>query len=1153
MLQPWRIVSADTKYGEYAEYEVASVGDTSAVGPLYYPDKELMYDFDSNNVPNGVSTAGGSIAASDKYYIVQSTEGMSNAHSLKWDTAGVGSTLTFPTNGFRLSNDGFWGTGTLYHYSVGILREALADGVEVPQFSFVLNTDCGTFTYPIKLNCDGWNFLSQQIERDKMKSDCEVTSIVLKQTAGAECDVYIDNLIIAMGAEVRGIERGYIGEGIAQAEVDSKYPVHSLTQEEIDGFRVIENRVLPSVTPIEMLPADKMKEYKEFYESWNITFCEANKFANGLYPSYYYNTVPGTANSDGYGGTAHLLSTRAASFSKQFRNISKSYAAVKDEEQRAILGSYVVGLGRLALTYSNVPEPWYSGSGFAEGCYYGKEALESAGILNGLYQKLKRQYGIERLLYAEHSWGNESAEEMKATADDFINNYSSNLIVLLMAADSPEKARDFYRFQSFLDNVMYQFSPGTDGVFKPDGSLFHHGVNKYDYGWKDAFNNGLTLYPYYLSGTVYALADETMERIEMINDVRFKVADADGRVGTNDQISVIDSAGSMYLSKVTPFNPKYAAQWFYFGGMQDDGLKNVYESKGISKPDSPNTNVTLSYAATNVHRRDDWKIQTYGNNNLMFFNEYVRPAFIFYNLGGISLDINGECSAMQNTSNGSIDGRHGFDLAAGYNVNLAPGVTAPEIDPKLCEQPSHQTGSSEFVGGVSTKNGCGVFTNQFDLSQAENKSSYSNTGITEFKFKKSYFYFDDKVLCLGSNIGCSNENVTTGVMQEKADSSDEIVTQDGAISGEFSKTFSSNSSPWIIDNKNKAGYYFYPNQSYTVKNGEQSFVYGDDERNYSGNFAAVYINHKPERISAGNASYAYAILPKADAGRMSDFTHSQPIEIVRMDTKAHIARDTELGMTGYVIFDSNVNLVDSEIVTVNSPSVIMTREIEEGRAMSIAVADPNLRIDDKATSYSREGEVSFVVAGKWSLKDSTDYLARETAKARTLVNSDGNTLVTVSCKDGLTNEYLLEKIDEQLSENTKTIVFNTSRNSISEIYGNELTNRALRNVLIKRNDTVYVSVDDASDLLEVDFVVSDAQAVCNYNGLGVIFTNSSNAVSIDGNIDVLENNVFSSNGTMYIPISVFETVFGYDTMPSDIGIRFAFNGAEWKAWDNERR
>lgn len=1155
LFQPWNIVFASNQYGEYADYETALPGDVNASGPMYYPDAELMYDFDSNSVPEGVTVTGGNISVSDKYYMALTSDRLQTSRSLKWNTTGTGSTLKFDTNGFYLDNDGFWGTGTLYNYSVAILRDYLPKDGVIPEFSFVLNTDCGTFSYPITLYNEGWNFLNQQIEREKMKSGCAVTSILLKQTAGTDCEVYLDNLLIAMGAEARGLEEPYIGKYITQEEVEKKYPVHDITQEELDAFRTIENKALPKLSAISKLSDEKMSEYKEFYDSWCINLV-GTKLANGLYPSYYYNTVPDTANSDGYGGVTYPLGTRAKEFCQMFKNICRSYAALQDQTQKDILYTYIVGLGRLALTYDNIPEAWYSGQGFAEGCYYGKAALEDAGILDELYARLKKQYGIDKILYMKHTWGSESAEDMKASADDFINNYSSNLIVLLMASDSPEKARDLYRFKSFLDNVMYQFSPGTNGTLKPDGTLFHHNANKYDYGWKDAYNNGFTLYPYYLNDTVFALSDETLERLEMVSDIRFKIADPDGRVGTDDQITVLDSRGSMFLSKTSPFNPIYASQWMYFGAKQDDNLKEEYINKGIIAPKSPDTNVTLSYASVNIHRRDNWKVQTYGNNNLTYFNEYVRPAFIFYNLGGIAVTENGECPAIQNNAEESIDGRHGFDLSPGYNVNRAPGVTAPEVDPVLCEQPSHQMGSSAFVGGVSTKTGNGIFTNQFDLSQTNNPADYYKTGITDLKFKKSYFYFDDKILCLGSDIGCSNTELTTGVMQEKTYDWGFIQTSDESLSGDFNMTVSSNDNQWIIENK--AGYYFFPDQTYTLAKGEQSFIYSSEVGNYTGNFISAYINHNSEEVLNNNSSYAYVILPKADDVKMNQFAQkqisSQPrLEIVQMDEQAHIARDNELDMTGYVIFDSNVKIQNCDVSEVDSPAVIMTKKIDDGKGLSLAVADPNLRISDKVSDYSEEKEINITLKGKWTFKENTDYPARTSLRPKTKLMSDGNTVVTVSCKDGLTNEYLLENMDKPLLDNAETLIFNKQNNSVKRISNNRLVNMRLNKALVENNDTTFISLTDIDELLYTEFEKSDAGdgAESYYRNQKIKFTSNSNAVVVDGKVEALEQNTLKRNNEIYIPLSAVSLIFGYDMLSDGDEIKFSYNDTVWKEWDKE--
>lgn len=1160
------------KYGEYADYHLAELKDVDACGPIYYPDTELMYDFDSASVPQSVESVNSTIESSRKYYIALSEENIPTSYSLKWTTEGSGSSLILRPNGFQPANAGYWGTGNVYQHSAAFFQESLPQDGSIRKIQYTLTASkegkpTERFTYDIDLYDEGWNFFTQQIDRTTLIRDYTVDSIELKQVEGPPGELYVENVMLARGVGVKGMMDPYVGAVITKDEVEQMYPAHDLTEEETASFRKLEQAVLPDMAPVAKLSDSEMKGYEEKYRSWYVELIDGanGKFANGVFPTYYQGTVPGTANSDGYGGTSHPVSKRAGEFSSVFSNLGKAYNKVQNETQKEKLAEYITGLARLALSYENVPEAWYSGAGFSDGCYYGRKALEQAGLLDAIYERLKKQYGLDKLLYREHVWGTESAAEMKASADDFINNAKSNMVILLMAPDGPKKARDLYRFKSFLDNVMYQYSPGTTGTLKPDGTLFHHDVNKYDYGWRDAWNNGLTQYPLWFKDTVFQLEPETLERLDLISEVRYQNIDKTGLGGTPDQVSTMGHNPTLRLAQTgisdgsMGINPYRAAEWLYYGGA-DNAQKNQFLKMGILPAPSPRTNLTMSYGPINVHRRGEWRVQTYASNDLTSFNEYVRPAFLFYNLGGIALTVSGECPAMQNDARQSIDGRHGFDLASGYNVNRAPGVTAPEVDPKLCEQPAKMKGSSPFAGGVSTKNGSGVFTSQYDLKTAISPDGLKNTGLTDFKFKKSYFYFDNLIVCLGSDIqaaGMDNSPVTTGIFQEKMTDSDVVVTSSGSLGAAgYSSSYRSEEQPWLIDNQKNAGYYLFPGQSYTLSRGEQTFLYKDAASDFDGkgNFVSAYLNHDADRVKAGTETYAYMFLPEADKEKMERLNDSMrssvpEAEILRQDSQLHAVRNNALDMTGYVFFDSGAVLENDTVRKVSSPVTLMTKEYEGGRGLSLAVADPDLRIRNSEDGYSMAEDVTVTLRGKWQVKDSAEYTARETAVPAVVYTADGDTLFTVSCQDGLTNEYLLEKMETPLSAAAEQVLSFRLDSNTMEVNGAQ---KALIHPIQVKENVPFLSLTDLAEILPAALRRNTAEdrMECYYRNQKIIFTPDSRVVTTDSRVAVLEKEVFIQNGEFFIPLSALKDVFCFGQDEAKDTLSYTRNHALWYEWDS---
>ena len=1186
--EPTKTSISEGRYGEYAPERIGQLGYRDSKGVLFFPDREILFDFDRDEVPKAANAEKGSLALSDDYYVNPCKE--SPNHSLKWTTEGKGSVLTFDANGVPLLPSGYdWRHN--YWFGVGMFQEALPEDGTKRGFTIQLLTGGSAFkTFTVYLHKTGWNFFAEVMGRAGMEMPNGITidEIQFSQISGPAGDVYLDDVILYLCNARNAICMPNIRDEKAPADKAVNYPTHPLTEEEKKAFHEIEERVVPEMKPIEKLADEKMETIRQEYAVWNITETE-NGFVNGEMPMSYHRAAPGwtVLNNDTY-----YMNQRAKTFNSSFRTVAVAYNQTQDPEQKAELAKYVVNMAKLALAYGSTPDTWYGGEPFADAVHYGKQALEEAGIASEIAAQLKAQYGTENLLYTEHKWGpgpfsnittnaggvdTSYASSWKSTTDDLRNGASSTILSILADEDSPEKARDLYRLKSLLDNILLNWSPGTEGAFKPDGTMFHHNIYKYDYGWTLGWD-GATKYCSWLDNTPFQVAPETIERLNLTAETRYLTVDRDRRAGTPDQmIPTMPSVGTMRMAALgmpdgsLEVNPYRASEWLSYSDDSSMGGNRSkveeYRAMGVPVADMPQTNRTIPYAATNVHRRSSWKVQTYGSGRTIYHNEYLRPATLFYNLAGIPLTVNGETYAMQNKADDKLYGRDDFKPASGYNFNRAPGVTAPDVDPTRLG--SAGPGSEEFVGGLSTKNGNGAFTVTFDGKnnlRATNRALYQGTPAEDFRFKKSYFYFNDTIVTMASNIGYGGGSaaVTTGLFQEKATDEDQVLVAGGETLGaeDYNLTYTSDEKPWLTDNILKGGYYLFPGQTYTITRGEQTFLFKEatDDFDGKGRFVNAYIDHPGAEVQNNEGKYSYIILPNATKDKMDDFengmkSENPPVQIIRQDAKVHAVRSNQMNATGYVFYDKSGVMEEGYVKSVSSPVVVMAQEIENGSGLALSVADPNLRLEldeHGQKGYSQPKDVSVTLNGRWAVKEKATYTAREVSPVTVTYPDENTTLIKVTCKDGATNEYLLENVDQNLSaDHAQTLTFTPGTASV-------LVNGAstpLMETLRQRDGVNYIAIVDVAQLMDskAEWNSAESRASFYWNDKNVTVTYNSQIATVDSKIIVLEKPVFEENGRYFVPLNFLRDMLktNVDLDDANNTISYVRNDADWKDWAEE--
>ena len=250
--------------------------------------------------------------------------------------------------------------------------------------------------------------------------------------------------------------------------------------------------------------------------------------------------------------------------------------------------------------------------------------------------------------------------------------------------------------------------------------------------------------------------------------------------------------------------------------------------------------------------------------------------------------------------------------------------------------------SSPMAGGVEDgKYGIAMF----DLGYAKN--NYFNTSLVA---RKSYFMFDNEIVCVGSNITCKEyANVYTVVENRLWRNNDTLMLNGAAVSPSASMT---EANAKYMHFSNMGGYVFLGNGS-KVKYRKAA---------NTNSFLEIVMEH-------GNlpddAQYTYVYLPEASAEQTAQYQASPDVQIIKNTKYVHVVKETKLGITGYAFYDTGTKSGDEYEIYAKTTFAMMLSKGENGETI-LKISDPthllrNVEFDIKipgATSVtSQNGKV----------------------------------------------------------------------------------------------------------------------------------------------------------------------------------------------------
>lgn len=235
---------------------------------------------------------------------------------------------------------------------------------------------------------------------------------------------------------------------------------------------------------------------------------------------------------------------------------------------------------------------------------------------------------------------------------------------------------------------------------------------------------------------------------------------------------------------------------------------------------------------------------------------------------------------------------------------------------------------SDFVGGVSDgQNGIAVL-------------DYNRLGLSA---RKSWFMFDDKIICLGAGIH-SEENlpVTTSVNQT-------------FLAGKVESKMNSGYYQWILHDH--LGYYFPEPLKMVLKTNavkgkwtDVTILLSDDEM--EAKLFNLYFDHG---VNPENASYQYILIPQATQSVLEEMETKFPFRI-KNDKNFQLVETFDNKLTGVVFYEPGTADIFGGI-TSEQPCVLMLKSQENG--IQLSVADPTQKLS----------ELNLVLNGNYSGKN----------------------------------------------------------------------------------------------------------------------------------------------------------------------------------------
>lgn len=468
-----------------------------------------------------------------------------------------------------------------------------------------------------------------------------------------------------------------------------------------------------------------------------------------------------------------------------------------------------------------------------------------------------------------------------------------------------------------VENVYSPLSYTVKEGFQHDNSYFQHGVQLYIGGYGDEILKGVTQVALYTKGTKYALDDERIQFLRhfmcgtyyQVIRGQYMLFDVLGR-GVSRNNATQKSYAVLFAKRMLELDPAHIDEYNAIIARLEGKKSANYGIKPL------HTHYFRGDYALHVRPHYTFDVRMVSNRTMRC--EYG----------------NGENLKTYFMSDGCTnivtEGDEYARIFPVWNWNRIPGVTAPQLDTIPRTVIDWQTkGTSVFAGGVSDSlYGVSVYS-YFDTYADINTAA-----------KKSWFFFDDEIICLGAGVNSTaGVPVCTTINQCLLSKKEVILSQSKKQSMVKEGDFVYDSPEWVLHNG--IGYVFPAGGNLFLSKKIQTGSW------YSINHTESKNEQQQEVFTLGfnhgcnprNATYAYIVVPGIHSARKMNNYRKSPVEILANTDSMQIVRHTKLGIWQMVFYKEGTFRNGELSVSVDKACALMIKDGHSGNA-ELHIADP---------------------------------------------------------------------------------------------------------------------------------------------------------------------------------------------------------------------
>lgn len=945
-----------------------------------------------NTVPSNYMVNKGTLSISSRHYRL-------GVESLRWDWMG-GDTLTIDLSPAEEE----WVNANLYiwgqnHFEMWVHNELPA--TDTFHVKFINWQGHNQFWFNFNTNYQGWRRMLRSYRHDMLKEYVQydkywwnVDKIFIVAPPEGSGSVYLDNIQYMRTSEMKYADR----------QMPDLFTLANESYYSNDGFRILDSLTskLPLTTPTaeQRVEIDTIKQ-RIIEENIGVapTANQLNE-ANTKYAGYNIeiegDIIRGKDISDPSEiGEMFSAFTRDYTFNANTSSRDKAIKLLK----LMLDGGMAGGSGR-----------WFAGNSWGyDDMVFFKSLISASTFVDAelkfeLWDWLRWSMGI--------SLGSLPNNVGKFDEDNFYVLREAFQCLIVFSPDEAYALQDLTNIRQYIEQFLLD-QPGTTDGMKPDGTAFHHygHYNAYSYTYAAIIDPLL----YIFRGTSFLITPQAYKNLRKVLYAQYlmcnKTQYANSLNGRHPFNSIFTFSGAFYtkMTKIggeilgTPIDDIVA-------GMYARTYGQIRSPFDVPAEAAPNGFWQMNYSPLALYRKGGWAATIKGINNYFWGaemtsteNRYGR----YQGYGAVEIMYPGGLNAS------------GFNIE-GWDWNKPPGTTTiqlPFSDLKLPSSANYHAEKNQlnFSGGVKFGNPSPKVPSDVILANLRGEYgmfalNFQQTAATpthnrSFVFRKSFFSFEDKIVCLGSNINNNDgaHSTITTLYQGALPSTETATIIDGtSITGlGQADNLSKNSMHWLIDAYN-TGYYILPGNTIHVERQSQT----SPDQSGSGatttaDYANAYIDHGK---APSGGQYAYVIAPNTTKEKMTAFANemqspsSAVFDILQQDSAAHIVRENNSGVTGFSLFLPNNNLSSNELLKGNDVPCVTVMQLKQD-TLRISLVNPDLNlVNNKSTAVP----ITLTLYGTW-----TKISEIASKYANVISSAGGETILQFDPFDGLPAEISL--------------------------------------------------------------------------------------------------------------------------------------------------